>query len=150
MTAKEYLSELKEMLDYIQEKKDMVQGYRELATSISAPVNDIRVQTSRTDNGRVERYTIQAENLEREIDQDMQNYFQFQNMVIHQIRELGNTVYIQVLFKVHVQYKSIHQAAKEMGRNYHYIIGMHQKALKEFEKIHADMLKNAKVGKFSA
>jgi hypothetical protein len=149
MTAKEYLTELEEMRDDIQAKRDLVQEYLELATSISAPVNEIRVQTSRSNNGKVAQYGTLAANLEREIDQDVQNYFQFQDTVIRQIREIRNIIYIKILLRVYVQFKSIRKASMEMGMTYNYIIGMHKKALKEFEKIHADALKNAEVGKFS-
>lgn len=144
MNAKEYLSELAEMWEDIQSKRELRQEYLDMASSTFIPMNEVRVQTSRSDNGRVERYGTLAADLAREIEQDEQNYYQHENTIIHQIHALQNIKYIKVLFKVYVQSKNIRQAAKEMKMTYTYVLEQHKKALAEFEKIYADILQKCK------
>lgn len=143
MTAKEYLSELAEMREDIQSKRELRQEYLDMASSTSIPMSEVRVQTSRSDNGRVERYGTLAADLIREIEQDEQNYYQHENTIIHQIHALQNIKYIKVLFKVYVQSKSIRQASKEMKMTYTYVLEQHKNALAEFEKMYADVLQKA-------
>lgn len=140
MTAKEYLSELAEMREDIQAEKELRQEYLEMAASTSAPINEVRVQTSRSDNGKVERYGTLAADIAMKIEQDEQNYYQRQYLIVNQIHALNNVYYIQILFKVYVKFRNIKQAAKEMKMTYHYVIELHKKALAEFGKVHADVI----------
>lgn len=141
MTAKDYLSELAEMRDDIEAKKELRQEYLEMAASTSAPVNEIRVQTSRgVGGGRMERMTTMAADLAEEIEADATNYYEHQHLIMKQIHALHNVSYNQILFKVYVQFKSIKQAAVEMEKAYSYVITLHKKALVAFGALHADML----------
>lgn len=140
MTAKDYLLELAEMREDIQAKKELRQEYLEMAASTSAPVNEVRVQTSRSDNGRVERYGTLAADLAKEIEQDEQDYYQHQYLIVNQIHALHDINSIQILFKVYVKFKSIRQASKEMKMSYPYVIEQHKKAVEEFGKVHADAI----------
>lgn len=141
MTAKEYLSELMEMREDIESKRELRQEYLDMATSTSIPMNEVRVQTSRSDNGKIERYGTLAADIAKEIEQDTQNYYQRERIIVNQIQALHNIKYIKVLFKVYVQFKSIRQAAKEMEMTYPYVIKQHKKALIMFEEVYADVLK---------
>lgn len=140
MTAKEYLLELSEMQEDIQLEKELRQEYLDMATSISAPINEIRVQTSRSDNGKVERYGTLAADIAMKIEQDEQNYHQHQYLIVNQIHALHNVYYIQILFKVYVKFRSIKQAADEMKMTYQYVRDLHKKALEEFGNVHADVI----------
>ena len=77
----------------------------------------------------------------KEIEQDTQNYYERERIIVNQIQALHNIKYIKVLFKVYVQFKSIRQAAKEMEMTYPYVIKQHKKALIMFEEVYADVLK---------
>lgn len=140
MTAKDYLLELAEMQDDIEAKKELRQEYLEMAASISAPMNEIRVQTSHVSDGKMENMTIMAADLAEEIEADATNYYEHQHLIMKQIHALHNVSYIQVLFKVYVQFKSIKVASDEMKMSYQYVRNIHKKALAAFGTCHADML----------
>lgn len=141
VNAKEYLLELSEMREDIQSKKELRQEYLDMASSTSSPMNEVRVQMSRTDNGKVERYGTLAADLSREIAQDEQNYYEHKSRVVRQIYALHNVDYIKILFKVYVQNKSIRQASGEIGKTYKYIIQKHGDALIEFGRVYKDAIK---------
>ncbi len=139
MTAKEYLLGLRMMKVKIEQLQEQRQMYLEMAASITAPLNPVRVQTSRTID-RVGNNTCKAADLAAQIDEEVAALWDKQNEVVQQIQTLHDVNYIQVLFKVYVQFKSIRQAAIEMKKSYRYVMGLHKKALAEFEAVHADIL----------
>ena len=133
MTAKEYLSELEEIKVKIQQLQEERQMYMEMAASISVSVNPVKVQdNSITD--RVSLNTIKAADVDSKIDMEMRHLFNRTAQIIEQIRELRNALYIQILYKVYVQGKTLKESSVEMGRSYNYILASHKKALQAFEK----------------
>ena len=60
--------------------------------------------------------------------------------MIKQIQGMHNAKYMQLLFKVYVQFKSIKEAFAEMGMTYQYVRELHKKALAAFEEMYADVL----------
>ncbi|MBS6194280.1 MAG: hypothetical protein KH828_01685 [Clostridiales bacterium] len=139
MTAKEYLSELQTMKVKIEQLREQRQMYLEMATSITAPINPVRVQTSGIVD-QVGNNTSKAADLAVQIDEEVAVLLEKQNEIIHQIRELHNIKYVQLLFKVYVQLKTIKQAATEIGHAYYYTVELHKKALAAFEEKYADIL----------
>ena len=141
MTAKEYLQQLEVRKCAVECKQEMVQEYRDKAMNTTATLQEIKVQTSHSRRSDVEDMSVKAADMIQAIEADTMKYYDFQHMVINQIQELSNKHYIQLLFKVYVQFKSVKIAASEMGMSYQYVRDLHKKALKAFEKIHADVLK---------
>ena len=133
MTAKEYLSELEEIKVKIQQLQEERQMYMEMATSISVSVNPVKVQNNSITD-RVSLNTIKAVDVDSKIDMEMSHLFNRTAQIIEQIRELRNALYIQILYKVYVQGKTLKESSVEMGRSYNYILASHKKALQAFEK----------------
>lgn len=139
MTAKEYLSELQLIqmeIEQLQEEREM---YLEMATSISVRLSPVKVQTS----GSVDRIgdnTSKAADLARMLDKKVNKMMEKQQEITNMIRGLHDKNYIQVLYKVYVQFKTIKQAAVEMKRSYTYTLELHKKALAAFETVYADKL----------
>ena len=142
MTAKQYLSKLQVMKTRIEQLQEQRQMYLEMATSITVPLNPVKVQTSRTVD-RMGDNTSKAADLGKEIDEEINNVLYKQQEVVEQIQSLRNVDYVRVLFKVYVQLKTIKQASAEMGRSYNYVLDVHKKALKAFEEMYKDVLLNA-------
>lgn len=97
-----------------------------------------RVQTSAAGDrlcSDVARYTAFDEEINAEIDR----FINAKNQIISEIRGLHVNNYVQVLFKVYVQFKSIRQAAKEMKKSYAYVIELHKKALSMFEETYKNL-----------
>ena len=59
--------------------------------------------------------------------------------IIKEIRGLRDKNYVQVLYKVYVQYKTVKQASKEMKKCYNYTVELHNKALAAFEKTYQNL-----------
>lgn len=139
MTAKEYLSELQLFNIRIEQLHEQKQMYLDMATSITAFINPVKVQSSyQTD--RMADAVSKAVDMDALIDEEINNLWRRKNEIIQQIQELHNSKYMQLLFKVYVQQKSIRGSAIEMDMSYAYVIELHKKALSEFEKVHADIL----------
>ncbi|MEY8393139.1 hypothetical protein D3Z36_11905 [Lachnospiraceae bacterium] len=145
MTAKEYLSELQFMKTRIGQLQEQKQMFLEMATSITAPVNPVKVQTTPKVDRMADAVAKMAD-IEKHIDEEVAAYYEHECQVMQQIQALHKVKYVQMLFKVYVQNKSIYVAAKEIDISYTYAIEIHKKALAEFEKVHADMLNERKAG----
>ena len=137
MTAREYLSQLKTLHEEIDFMKECRQDYIDKATLTSIPLDKERVQTSRTDNGRVERYGTKAADIAQEIENKELELFTLEEKIIRRIRGLHHKHYINILFKIYVQYKGVKQAAGEMKISYPYAVELHKKALKAFTERYA-------------
>ena len=133
MTAKEYLSELKEIKVKIQQLQEERQMYIEMATSISIPMNPVKVQNNSIID-RVSKNTVKVADMDSEIDTQISHLFDRTAQIIKQIRELRDVIYIQILYKVYVQGKTLKESAVEMGRSYNYILAAHKEALQAFEE----------------
>jgi hypothetical protein len=143
MTAKEYLSQLQINRVRIEQKQEQLQMFLDMATSITAPINDVHVQTSSSPD-RMANAVIRAADKEKEINQEINDLVIKESKIIHEIQSLHNVKQVQLLFKVYVQFKTIKIAAYEMGVAYSYAVELHKKALKAFEEIHADILNGVK------
>lgn len=136
LTALEYLSQLK-ILD-IQIDQDIERLSEMKLNAIDSGAIDYsteRVQSSPSGDTLckdVVNYVTYSEKINQEID----DYVAAKEQIIGEIRELRNAEYIQVLYKVYVQYKNLKTAAVEMQRSYNYVLTVHKQALKEFKNLH--------------
>lgn len=139
MTAKKYLSKLQLIRVEIEQLREEKEMYLEMATSITARLSPVKVQTSGSVD-RIGENTSNAADLDRKIDDKIIKLMEKQLEIINMIRELHNADYIKVLYKVYVQFKSLKVTAAEMNRSYTYTLEVHKKALAEFETVYADKL----------
>ena len=136
LTALEYLSQLK-ILD-IQIDQDIERLSEMKLNAIDSGAIDYskeRVQTSQSGDKLckdVVNYVTYGEKINQEIDE----YVAAKEQIIREIRELRNAEYIQVLYKVYVQYKNLKTTAVEMQRSYNYVMMIHKQALTEFKNLH--------------
>lgn len=145
MTAKEYLSGLAAMRVKIQQLQEQKQMFLDMATSITAPINPVKVQTSSAVD-RMGDATAKAADMDAVIEAEIETLWNRQNEIIKEIQSLHNAKFMQLLFKVYVQEKSIRIASVEMHMSYQYVRELHKKALAKFEEVFADMLADRKVG----
>jgi hypothetical protein len=139
LSAKKYLEQL-EIID-MQINQDIERLEEMKADAKSTGGIDYsrdRVQTSpRGDKlcADVARYIAFNDEINAEIDR----FVDAKEQIIREIRELRDVNYVQVLFKVYVQFKSIKIAAVEMKRSYNFVLDAHKKALKAFEEMHENL-----------
>ena len=146
LSAREYLGQLEELDIKINQDLERLE---EMKTDACNPggidYSRDRVQTSISGDklgGQVTRYVTFNEYINAEIDR----FADAKEQIISEIRGLHNRNYIQLLFKVYVQFKTLKVAADEMKMSYQYIRNVHKKALAAFEEMYADMLADRRAG----
>ena len=97
MTAKKYLSELQVINTKIEQLQEQRQMYLDMATSITAPVNPVKVQTNRISD-LIGDKTSKAIDLGKKIDEEINNLWNKQQEVVKEIQSLHNVDYIRILF----------------------------------------------------
>lgn len=139
MNAKKYLEQLAVIDENINQNLERLD---ELKMNAMCPggldYSRDRVQTSASGDklcNDVVRYTELNDQINAEIDA----FVDAKNQIINEIRGLHEKNYIQVLYKVYVQGKSIRQASKEMKKCYSYVLEIHKKALAQFEKTYKNL-----------
>lgn len=139
LSAKKYLSQLAVIDEAINQDLERLSEMKEntLRTGGIDYSRD-RVQTSPVGDrlcSDVTRYTAFNEEINEEIDR----FIDARERIIKEIRELHDVNYIQVLYKVYVQFKTLTMTSREMQRSYNFVLNVHKMALKEFEGMHKDL-----------
>lgn len=138
ITAKQYLDQLRVIDTKINQKMEELADLMTAATSTGAiDYSKDRVQTSpqNAQENRICKYV----DLDAEINREIDEFVDIKHRVTKEIQELNVDYYIKILFKVYVQYKTVKDAANEIGLSYQYVRDLHKKALKAFEELHTDL-----------
>ena len=138
LTAKQYLDQLRVIDTKINQKMEELADLMTAATSTGAiDYSKDRVQTSpqNAQENRICKYV----DLDAEINKEIDEFVDIKHRVTKEIQELNVDYYIKILFKVYVQYKTVKDAANEIGLSYQYVRDLHKKALKTFEELHTDL-----------
>jgi DNA-directed RNA polymerase specialized sigma subunit len=138
LTAKQYLDQLRVIDTKINQKMEELADLMTAATSTGAiDYSKDRVQTSpqNAQENRICKYV----DLDTEINREIDEFVDIKHRVTKEIQELNVDYYIKILFKVYVQYKTVKDAANEIGLSYQYVRDLHKKALKAFEELHTDL-----------
>ena len=138
LTAKQYLDQLRVIDTKINQKTEELADLMTAATSTRAiDYSKDRVQTSpqNAQENRICKYV----DLDAEINREIDEFVDIKHRVTKEIQELNVDYYIKILFKVYVQFKTVKDAANEIGLSYQYVRDLHKKALKAFEELHTDL-----------
>ena len=142
MTAKQYLSGLQLREIRMEQLREEWQDYLDMGMSITARTGPVKVQVS-SPADRVGDAAAKAADIERRIDEEIADFYEYRHRITKEIQSLNDSDYIRILFKMYVQYKSLKVIAGEMGRSYSYVRETHNKALAEFENRYHDLLKQS-------
>lgn len=138
LTAKQYLDQLRVIDTKINQKMEELADLMTAATSTGAiDYSKDRAQTSsqNAQENRICKYV----DLDAEINREIDEFVDIKHRVTKEIQELNVDYYIKILFKVYVQYKTVKDAANEIGLSYQYVRDLHKKALEAFEELHTDL-----------
>lgn len=138
LTAKQYLDQLRVIDTKINQKMEELADLMTAATSTGAiDYSKDRVQTSpqNAQENRICKYV----DLDAEINREIDEFVDIKHRITKEIQELNVDYYIKILFKVYVQYKTVKDAANEIGLSYQYVRDLHKKALEAFEELHTDL-----------
>ncbi len=132
-TPKEYLRQLRTAEIKIEQKEEELERLKSSLESISTGTDGERVQTTPRD--RLSEEITRIVDLEKEINSDLGAMLMLRNKIINEIQSMDNPVYIDILYKRYVQYKSLEEIAVEMSYSYVHIRRLHGYALIQFSKI---------------
>ena len=141
MTAKEYLSEVQKLQNDIELEQRELQSVRDAATRITTSYSGVKVQ-SNSHYDKVADNETKIADLESEIVTDIEQLFALKHRIINQIQGLGNINYVNVLYLRYVELNDFFTIAEQMNYTYQYVVFLHGKALKAFEKQYQDILKD--------
>lgn len=138
LTAKQYLDQLRVIDTKINQKMEELADLMTAATSTGViDYSKDKVQTS--PQNAQENRICKCVDLDAEINREIDEFVDIKHRVTKEIQELNVDYYIKILFKVYVQYKTVKDAANEIGLSYQYVRDLHKKALKAFEELHTDL-----------
>lgn len=133
-TPKEYLRQLKTASIKIEQKEEELERLKAAAESISANTESERVQTTPRD--RISEDVARIADLKEEINRDIGELLILKNKIINEIQSLDSPVYIDILYKRYVEYKTLEEIAVEMSYSYRQVLRLHGLALQDFKRWH--------------
>ena len=129
---KEYLRQLHRLEICIEQRQEELNRLRELIGSHAIDYGE-RVQTSPSADS-IPNEVIRRAELEADISRKTERFMQLKHKIINEIQLLDNAVYVNILYKRYVEYKSLEEIAVEMNYSYIHIKRLHGYALLEFKK----------------
>lgn len=128
---KEYLWQLRRLEVCIEQRQEELNRLREL---IGCHVIDYgeRVQTSPSADS-IPNEVIRRAELEADISRKIERFLQLKHKIINEIQSLDNAVYVSILYKRYVEYKSLEEIAVEMNYSYVHMKRLHGYALQKFK-----------------
>lgn len=139
VTPKEYLRELRVFSIKIQQKKDELESLKAAAENVTASIDNERVQTSPKD--RMPEDISRIVDLENEIREDTHRLIFMKDKIINEIQGLSNPVYIEILYKRYVEYKSLEEISVELKYSYVHVKRLHGIALQAFRRFYPEKFK---------
>lgn len=129
---KEYLRQLRRLELCIEQRQEELNRLRELIGSHAIDYGE-RVQTSPSADS-IPNEVIRRAELEADISRKIERFLQLKHKIINEIQSLDNAVYVSILYKRYVEYKSLEEIAVEMNYSYRQVLRLHGMALQEFKR----------------
>jgi len=134
--SKEYLNQLKRLDICINQKQEELRYLRSLTVSVSVNTKSERVQTTiKTD--KMAGIIVKIICLEEEVRSEIEKYVKMKHRIINEIQSIDDEVYINILFKKYVEYKTLEQISNEMNYSYDRTKHLHVFALKSFKTLYS-------------
>lgn len=130
-SVKEYLGQLKVLEIKIRQKKDELESLIAESESVSINLGE-KVQTSAVN--QLSEIVSKIVDLKMEIDQEVLKLLEKRNEIIELIHRLNNPLFIDVLYKRYVQYKTFEDIAEETKYSVRQIHRIHGYALSSIKK----------------
>lgn len=134
MTAKKYLEQIQLLDIKINQDCERLERMRAAASGVSAMRYDKDIVQTSPAGDRLCLDVVRIVELDEQIDAEIDSYVDGKNQIIEEIRGLGVPMYVEVLYKRYVEYKTIFQIADELHKKDRTIKYIHKNALIAFEK----------------
>ena len=119
MDAKQYLMQVSQMKENIQDQEDKIQRLRDTLDVQGISYDKERVQTS-PDFDKFAKVFAKIEDEQKELDALKERFIDFRLTVIEQIYSLDEVLFRQVLNGKYIDYMTLKQCAVDMGYSYDY------------------------------
>lgn len=130
--TKRYLMRITRLNRQIENKLEEASQLRSMASHISAQIQEAKVQESK-DPDKIGAAVAKIVDLEREVDDLVDEFIKQRAIIIGQIDGLDDVTYYHVLSKKYVTGKTFETIAAEMNYNMRQVFRVHNRALKAFE-----------------
>lgn len=134
MKAKDYLKKLEDIDLKTKHLLEEVDTMKAMATSISAVSDGERVSSSMSGD-KIPNIVAKYVDMENKINKQIDGYIDLRHKIIDEIHSMSNNLYMNILFKRYVEFKSLEEIAVDTGYSYIHIRKQHGYALLEFQKI---------------
>lgn len=134
MKPKEYLQQVQKLDVMINQKIAEKSELRKFDGVLGIDYSGDKVQSSPKGDAPFTKSVERIIDLEKEIDDMIDQYVNLKDQIINEIQSLSNVTYIEILYKRYIKYKKLEVIAVELGYSYQYVRVMHGYALQEFEK----------------
>lgn len=134
MTAKEYLQEIRDSDELINEmlaQRDQLSGMRYRITQNIKPV----VSTGGGSHGGFTNASDALVDLEREIDREVNRLVDLKRQARPLLAKLRKANHYKVLTRYYIQHQSFEQIAVDMKCSYRNVCYVHGRALQEFQRV---------------
>lgn len=128
---KEYLRQLRRLEICIEQRQEELNRLRELIGCNAIDYGE-RVQTSPSADS-IPNEVIRRAELEADISRKIERFLQLKHKIINEIQSLDNAVYVSILYKRYVEYKSLDEIAEKMNYSYVHMKRLHGYALQKFK-----------------
>lgn len=138
LTAKKYLEQLEVIDTMINQDLERLDDMKTDARCTGGiDYSKDRIQTS--PQNVLEKRICNYVDYEKKLDVRIDQFVDVKEQIISEIRGLHVVNYINVLYKIYVQFKSIRQVSKEIKKSYAYTLELHKKALAAFEETYKNL-----------
>ena len=129
MTIKEYLSQAYRIDQRINSKLEQVVSLRDLSKKATATLSDMPHSPNKNIHS-MENIIVKIVDLEKEINQDIDQLVDLKREIVTTIKRIDNPVYQTLLELRYLSFKSWEQIAVEMGYSLQHVFRLHERALK--------------------
>jgi len=133
MDAKQFLRQLKKLDKMIENKLAEKVRWKAIATGTTAQMGGEKVQSSGSQQKMADAVCRYVD-IEKEIDEQIDNLIDTRQDVISVIEKLNTTEY-DILHKMYVQYMSLYDVADIYNKSYSWATTVHGRALKNVQAI---------------
>ena len=130
MTPKEYMSQAYRLDQQIDSKLEQVDSLHHLAAKATSLITGMPGSPNR-DRSSMEDIVIKMIDLEREINQDIDELIDLKKHMVWMVRQVSDTEHRMILEKRYMCFEPWEQIALDMGFSIHHLYKVHSEALKE-------------------
>lgn len=131
--VKKYLSQIRLLDTKIKHKEAELNEVQEYLERAAPSISSIKTKTSHID--KISDNVASIIDLEEQIRLEKCRMLQIKDRIINEIQSLDNPVYIEVLYKRYIEYKTLWKIAEEMKYSYGHIKKLHFYAILELKRI---------------